>query len=472
MFGDRFLFFLRIVFPFLVAVQFNYSPEILWIKDAFEAAHKLQLTSQPALAARQDEHILSLKPWRGVFWEQVGYQQLASGRWQEAADAFRKADQSASLSPEGQVVFGDVLVQLGQADSAIQVWKNLNETDSPLKEIYPRLFYLQKSRSLLPDALATLYKWHLSYPDDPQAAYLLGVFLISKNPQESLTLLMEASAKNPDYKNNSYLLGQTISVMLSTSEEKHRSVEAGRALARIGEWDLASAAFTDAVRISPEYGEAWALLGEAKQNLGLDGRYEIEKGQSFDPQSILVRAVSALYWRRQAKPELSLAYLYPLARQEPGNCVWQVDIGSALSALGNTSAAQRHYQLAVKSDPTSVLCWQALSDFSVENNIQVRSIGLYASRQALLLSPQDPKVLNGMGGVMMALQDFNEAERFFQLSLSADKNYAPAHLGLGNLYLKAGNKSAAYYHLMEAKKQSSSSSQVNLIAERMIKRYY
>jgi tetratricopeptide (TPR) repeat protein len=472
MLGDWFRHFLRIMLPFVVAVLFNFSPEATWIKDAFQLANGPLFVNHPALSALQFERIPILKPWRSGLFEKAGYQYIAAAKLAEAVSAFQKAHQSNQLSTEGSVVLGDTLIQLDQGDAALQVWKDLLKEGAAPEDVYLKLFNLQRSKNQLPEALSTLRSWQSSFPADPQAAYLLGIFLVSQHPQEALTFLLEASAHNPDYKNASVFLGKTVSVILSTQDKSTTHLLAGHALAKLGEWDLASAAFEDAIHISPDVAEAWALLGEAKQNLGFDAGHEIEKAQSIAPQSILVRALSARYWRWKGKPELSLAYLYPLARQEPDNCIWQAEIGSTLTSLGNTAAAQHHYQLAARIDPASTLCWQALADFSVENSILVRQIGLQASRQALFLLPGEPEVLNRMATVLMSLQDSNGAERFFQLALLADQYFAPAHLGLGSLYLFTDRKPAAYYHLQEAKNLSLSSSQVNLIAERLINRYY
>jgi tetratricopeptide (TPR) repeat protein len=147
------------------------------------------------------------------------------------------------------------------------------------------------------------------------------------------------------------LLERGLSSTLISKDPAFQLVASGRALASIGEWELAGFAFEKATRLNPNYAEAWAFLGEARRQTGLDGLQELQKAVHLDSQSLLANTLLGLYWQQSGRLDLALVYLDAAARQTQTirSCKWQ-SAGCSPNG-GNLQAALRRYQRAAEANP-------------------------------------------------------------------------------------------------------------------------
>ena len=113
-----------------------------------------------------------------------------------------------------------------------------------------------------------------------------------------------------------------------------------------------------------------------------------------------------------------------------------------------------------------------MAQFCVDNELQIREIGLPAARQAVDLAPEDAANLDILGQVMSALQDEISAERFLQQAIDKDLDFAPARLHLAQLYLRQGRLDWARYHLALAARPVGQASEANMLAQRLLARYF
>jgi tetratricopeptide (TPR) repeat protein len=224
----------------------------------------------------------------------------------------------------------------------------------------------------------------------------------------------------------------------------------GRALGSIGEWDAAERAFQQAVQISPGYAEAWGFLGEARYHLNGGGKADLDQADRLAPDSPVIRALMALYWRREGQPAKAMPYLEAIALAEPKEPTWQVEIGNTWVETGDLIKARAAYQKAVDLAPDISLYWQYLARFSIEYNVDIHTLGLGAARQAVVLAPEDTAALDTMGWALVNLGDYATAERFLQHALEKDATYAPACLHMGQLYLQRQENGQAYLYLKRA----------------------
>jgi tetratricopeptide (TPR) repeat protein len=244
----------------------------------------------------------------------------------------------------------------------------------------------------------------------------------------------------------------------------------GRALGSIGQWDLAAQAFQQAVSISAGYGEAWGFLGESRYHLDGSGKSELDKALELAPESPVVRALVALYWRRMGEPQKALDHLQAIAAQEPDEPVWKVEIANTLVDTGDLVSAQDYFQQAVKLAPESSLYWQYLARFSAEYDVDPRTLGLPAARKAILLAPEDAAALDTMGQMMTRLGDRASAERFLQRALKSDATYAQAYLHLGQIYLQQDVRRAHPY--LKRAAELAGESPEGITARRLLQNYF
>jgi len=233
---------------------------------------------------------------------------------------------------------------------------------------------------------------------------------------------------------------------------------AGRELALMSEWELAAHAFQQAVETRQDYAEAWAYLGESYQHLDAESPnispngdiLSLQKALELAPQSLSANTFMALYWQRQERYDLALDYLDTAAALDPRNPAVQADLGDNLGVLGDLVAAQEHYQLAIEYSPRDPTYLRAFALFCIRYNVDLRDTALPAARQAVIFAPEDPDSLDVMGQVLFQLEDFVNAERFYQRALENDPAYAPAHLHLGQLYIFEEKLALAREHLLQA----------------------
>jgi tetratricopeptide (TPR) repeat protein len=260
-------------------------------------------------------------------------------------------------------------------------------------------------------------------------------------------------------------------------EPAYTALAVGRALAAIGEWELAAEAFRRATMARPDWAEAWAFLGEAQQRLdpgvhtdNLALQY-LEKALSLQPASIAANVFMALYWQRHSHQDTALEYMHKAAAAEPDNPVLQAEIGHFLAELGDLPAALQFYERATELAPNDPAFWLILSEFSIRHGIQIRQIALPAARQALILAPADPASHDLMGHTLLLLGDYNNAERFLWQAIRLEPDYALAHLHLGLLSLLQGRSSDAIRQLTLATTLAPETPTAEQ-ARRLLRRYF
>ena len=114
---------------------------------------------------------------------------------------------------------------------------------------------------------------------------------------------------------------------------------------------------------------------------------------------------------------------------------------------GDLATAQTFYEKAIELDPYDPTSYQALVEFCIRYNVDLRGIALPAARQAVSLTPNDPASLDVMGQVLSRLGDYINAERYYLRALQHDNQFPPTHLHLGLLYTLQGQRKLAQSHL-------------------------
>ena len=226
-----------------------------------------------------------------------------------------------------------------------------------------------------------------------------------------------------------------------------QKVVIGQAFGLVQDWELATTAFEQAIQLNEENAEAWAWLGEAKQQTGGEGSAELDRALLLNHTSVNVRALRGLYWSRQGRYEQMLAEYLLAAGIEPENPRWQANIGEAYTKLGDLVSALMAYQRAVELAPTHADYWRLLAVFCAENNVQIEEVGMPAAQQALTLAPNDPAALDALGYVYLSTGRYASAETSLAQAIEISPEYFPAHIHLAMTYLAQGNQPAAFNSL-------------------------
>jgi Flp pilus assembly protein TadD len=189
-----------------------------------------------------------------------------------------------------------------------------------------------------------------------------------------------------------------------------------------GEWGLART-LERSLELDPQSAGALALLGLALDQTGEDGSPQLQAAVELAPESAQVQLLLARHWRNRGQPEQALAALESAARLDPADPVVASDLASLYLALGDLRSAEAAYRYAAAAAPQDPLFWTLLARFSLEQEVDVASLGLPAARNALRLTPDDPRAIDLLAACHYLVGNLRVADRLLWQSLSMDPGW-------------------------------------------------
>lgn len=411
--------------------------------SSLNQAEEAQRLGDYRLAADLYMHSAKFLFWRADLPEKAGISYAQGGDYQLAVEQF---DQRETLTEDGWVWFCTSLIHLEKlSDATSTCTAGTQQYDSAV--LHRLLGYVYRTQKDWAAEKTSLENQTRLDPSDAYAAYRLGLLLAFYSPEDALPELTRASTLNPEVDSAVQTLRTALAVSDAQSDSSMQMVILGQAFGLVQDWELASAAFEQAIFRDEKNAEAWAWLGEAKQQLGQDGSVELDQALSLDRRSVNVRALRGLYWSREGNYDRMLAEYQFAAQVEPQNPRWQASIAEAYSRLGNLVSALEAYQRAVELAPDIAEYWRLLAVFCAENSVQVEEVGLPAAQQALSLAPNDPGALDAVGYVYLSTGRYASAEEALKLAVNISPEYFSAHIHLAMTYLAQGNQAAAFNSL-------------------------
>lgn len=387
--------------------------------------------------------------WRTDLQEKAGIAAGTDGNFTSAVDFL---EHSPKLSEQGWVVLAYSYFKLDDFPSALLAYQHGLNNFPTSASLYAGLALLHRTQKDWAAERLDLQK-QISFDEkNAPAHYRLGLLLIIFESDQALDHLTTASSLDPQFDPAMQTLRIALSVASTQADESQRYVTLGRALGLVNEWDLALVAFDRAVKSNAENAEAWAWLGEARQQTGLDGSAELDQAISIDDKSVLVRALRALHWSRLENYDRMLAEYSLAARSEPNNPAWQAGMGDAYVKMGNLAAGLDAYKRATELAPKDASYWRLLAMLCADHVVAVEEVGLPAAQKAAELAPKDPATLDVLGYLYFSSGRFATAEETLKTVLEIDPGYYPARIHLAMNYLTQGNRPAAYDQLIYVRK--------------------
>jgi len=417
-----------------------------------------------SLGAQQDasNHLTdaaSQLPWRADLWEMSGHYALKVKDYQAAIRYLEKAAKDGGpstpggLSLQGFVDLGDAYLQSGDSLGAISAWEKGLTAIGPTAGLLERLAQTHIDLVDFPGAISDTRALVDLQPEDAQLRFQLGLLIATQNPEAALEPLAKSSELDPSLEQSVSKLRRGILSGRVSDDPAYALLVTGRALASQEEWQMAAEAFRQATLVRPDYAEAWAYLGEARQHFlegdgtsnpdSADGPREILKALQLDPQSLAAHTFLALYWTRKGRYDLALEAVQAAHKLDPENPVLQVEVADTLAASGHLSEAYQAYLDAIDLSPRDPTYSRYLVDFSLNYNYQVEQVALPIVRRLIIQDSGSAENLDLMAQVLIKLGDLDNAKRNLSRALQSDPNYAPAHLHLGLVYILTGDKSSA-----------------------------
>ncbi|MGD2026909.1 MAG: tetratricopeptide repeat protein [Anaerolineales bacterium] len=275
-----------------------------------------------------------------------------------------------------------------------------------------------------------------SAPDDPLTHYQLGLRYLILDREKAAEHLQAAAAHDPELDSRVRRLESTLRQSNVIEDPAYQYTIIGQALASAEEWQLAETALEMAVAQDPAYAEAWAYLGEVRQQTGKENAFQaLETALQLDRQSYAANLFTSFYWRRNDKPARAIPHLQTALQQNPSNLSLQEDLAATLVQAGQVETAFENINALLEESPDNPEIWRILARLSIENDLQVAQTGLPAARQAILLEPEEVQATLLLGRAYALTGDPVLAERFLLKAARQAPQLAEPHLYLGLMFL-------------------------------------
>lgn len=404
-------------------------------------------------AAASYERAARFLPWYPGLWEQAGQLRFKLGEYERTILLLEKVRGTGSLSASGWDILGVSYWGLtGELDKSIEIWQTGLEAYPSYSRLSARLAAAYYQQQDYPAERNALEGWIAGEGvNDARAHYRLGQLLAAYEPERALREFLLASSLDPEYESAVETMRITLNLASLESDRSGKLVIVGRGIGLLGEWALAADAFRQAAAMDEGNAEAWAWLGEAEQQLGQDGREELDKALSLERTNPVVRSLRGLYWMRQGRGNQALAEYLLAAEYGPENPAWLISIGDAYALRGDLQAALGAYTRATEMDPTDATLWRLLAEFSALYRLQVEEVGLPAAQKAVELSGEDPLALDALGWALALLERYDEAQETLEQALSLNPGLAQVHFHLGVIAMQLNDWQSVKDHLQQAR---------------------
>lgn len=419
----------------------------------------------PAYLTAAGHHQLAARriPWRADLYELAGHEYYYAKEYALAEASYQKAFQRHALSAEGWVAWGDVHYLMGDAERAAEIWEQGLDQAHPSENLYSRLAQIYKEKKDYAKAAEYLQRYVSNHLDDASAHYRLGLLLTLSDPQTAISELITASQLDPELDPAVQTLRTALNLASLSNTPSAGLVITGRGLGLVSEWELAQAAFEQAVKADEKNAEAWAWLGEANQQAGgTEALTYLERALNLNPNSSVVRGLRGLYFQRIGNNREALTEFQAAAKLQPDDPTLYVAIGESYSKLGDLIRALEAYQYAASLAPDDADYWRLLAQFCAQNNINVRDVGVLAAQRAVVIKADDSSLQDMLGWLLLLDARYPEAERTLLRALELDAQNASAHFHLGMLYLQLEDRASAQEHLTSARDLGNTDAQAVL----------
>ena len=468
---ERLLLPILVVTPVLVLGLFPLAPRPARLTAAWQRAYISETFGMPAEAARYYRQVLEYQPERTDLFERIAGLEFSGGEYLKAIGSYNTAMEFAEISAGGLLNLGDAYLQTGDSAKASETWRKL----ASLAAVNANQMALAADRLRaagdLDGTLLAAQRWLELEPESVQAAWLTGMLLSVRSIADAARPLASAGNGEGAEAEKSRRLLEVLGQAALQNDRAYQLVLIGQRLGDLGQWDVAETTFRAALNLAPEYAEAWAFLGESRQQLGKEGWTDLLRAKDLAPNSDIVLSALTLYWSRRNKPMVALTYLQKLAANHPDQGRWQVEIGSTFAQAGDLVSAMAAYQRAVEIEPINAQFWRALAVFSATYGFDFAVFSLPAIERALILASKDLQVLDAAGWVYLTHGDLEKAEQFLQLALAEDGEFEAAQFHLAQVYI-AGNRFSLAFPLLKTAAAQNADPAVASQAQRLLDKHF
>ena len=188
--------------------------------------------------------------------------------------------------------------------------------------------------------------------------------------------------------------------------------------------------FQQAIRLRPDYGDAYDNLGIALAEIGKldDALLSFSEALRIDPKNAEthsnIGSVLALLGRYDA----AMGHFYEALRLDPRNERIYVNIGLALVRHGRLEEAQKYFLDAVRISPGNEIAGNNLASILIQQGKTDEAISILLG--SLRVNPNNPETHYNLGLAYFSKGNLDAAAREYQTALTIDPRYDKARMGL------------------------------------------
>jgi tetratricopeptide (TPR) repeat protein len=262
----------------------------------------------------------------------------------------------------------------------------------------------------------------------------LALFSAATDPLEALDQLREAQSIEGPQADLALSLLITIQDNQALDTPAYLYAQVGQTFSRVSEWHLVHETFRNAVKIDPEYAQAWGYLGVAKDNVGQDGESELLEAVRLSPEDPFLLVLLAVHYNRKGDAEGALPILERAFTLDPENPAIAVEFGQAYTTLGDLENARLAFRQATLLAPDEAAFWYLLANFSLRHELEIEAIGLPSARNALILQADSSQGWQVLGYAHYLLGNFSLAQRALHRAIEISPTDPTTQYYLGLTY--------------------------------------
>ncbi|MFW9803949.1 MAG: tetratricopeptide repeat protein, partial [Candidatus Thorarchaeota archaeon] len=271
-----------------------------------------------------------------------------SGRLEEFENYYQRARPLESSSPGIFISIGNTLMDLDEFNLAIDMYESALKLDPGSGEALYRIALIKGMQGEL-DAAEVFFSEALKsgYDVETVSCDYANLLIHTGTPKKAVEVLSKFLEEN-ESANGLFILG--------------------RARTLLGDGEGAIKAYKDAIKIQPDFYQAWYNLGNCflrKKNLSWAER-AYRKALSINRQYTKARTLLAQVLHWMGKSEQGLRELRKAVKNNPGNPVVYNNLASALFAMGRREEAIKYGKMASEIAKSEHQKLHELVDFQLD----------------------------------------------------------------------------------------------------------
>lgn len=216
--------------------------------------------------------------------------------------------------------------------------------------------------------------------------------------------------------------------------------------------------FEEAIRLKPDFAEAWYNRGVTLLDLERNGEAlcSFEEATRHKPDLAKAWYNRGVTLLRLKQYEKALSSFEEALRFKPDNALAWVGKGFALLSLGRYKEALPCFDKGVELEPENAWAWHGKG--AVLLKLERRGKALFSFERALKLNPEDAVAWGGRGGALFMLKRVEEAKKSFEKALSLREKLPnkgeKAFTSLASLILLQGLESISSKDMTKAEERA------------------